>query len=148
MRRLQPGGACYFQMADEDLDRIISHPLAVIGSDGLPHDPLPHPRLWGAFPRVWSTYGRERGLLTLEQAVHKMTGQTAQRFGLKERGVLRVGAAADLVLFDPERLRDQADYGAPCVAAQGISAVWVNGELAWADGAALARAGCVLRRAP
>jgi N-acyl-D-amino-acid deacylase len=146
VRRLQPGGACYFQMGDEDLDRILTHPLAMIGSDGLPHDPLPHPRLWGAFPRVWSTYGRERGLLTLEQAVHKMTGLTAQRFGLADRGVLRVGAAADLVLFDPERLRDRADYGAPCVPADGISAVWVDGELAWSQGQVAARVGRVLRR--
>lgn len=146
VRRLQPGGACYFQMADEDLDRILSHPLAMIGSDGLPHDPLPHPRLWGAFPRVWSAYGRERGLLSLEQAVHKMTGLTAQRFGLADRGALRVGAAADLVLFDPERLRDRADYGEPCMPADGIAAVWVQGELTWSQGRALARAGRVLRR--
>ncbi len=146
VRRLQPGGACYFQMADEDLDRILTHPLAMIGSDGLPHDPLPHPRLWGAFPRAWARYGRERGLLSLEQAVHKMTGLTAQRFGLADRGELRVGAAADLLLFDPARLRDRADYGKPCVPAAGLTAVWVNGQLAWQQGRDQARAGRVLLR--
>ncbi|MFN4115784.1 MAG: N-acyl-D-amino-acid deacylase family protein [Inhella sp.] len=146
VRRLQPGGACYFQMSDEDLDRILAHPLAMIGSDGLPHDPLPHPRLWGAFPRVWARYGRERGLLSLEQAVHKMTGLTAQRFGLADRGVLRVGAAADLVLFDSEQLRDRADYGEPSLPAAGIAAVWVNGRLAWQGGQSMLRSGSVLVR--
>ncbi|HEY1131008.1 MAG TPA: D-aminoacylase [Roseateles sp.] len=144
--RLQPGGACYFQMHEDDVDRILTHPLAMIGSDGLPHDRFPHPRLWGAFPRVWAHYGRERGLLTLEQAVHKMTGLTAQRFGLRDRGALREGAAADLVLFDAARFGDCADYGEPCVPAVGLVAVWVNGELALDDGLPLARAGRVLTR--
>lgn len=144
--RLQPGGACYFQMCDADVDRILTHPLAMIGSDGLPHDRFPHPRLWGAFPRVWAHYGRERGLLTLEQAVHKMTGLTAQRFGLADRGLLRAGAAADLVLFSADRLADRADYGAPERPAAGIEAVWVNGRLALDSGRPLARAGVVLTR--
>ncbi|NCT82691.1 MAG: D-aminoacylase [Comamonadaceae bacterium] len=142
--RLQPGGACYFQMCDADVDRILTHPLAMIGSDGLPHDRFPHPRLWGAFPRVWAHYGRERGLLTLEQAVHKMTGLTAQRFGLPDRGLLRAGFAADLVLFNAERLRDRADYGTPCLPAEGLQAVWVNGALALDGGEPLGRAGRVL----
>jgi N-acyl-D-amino-acid deacylase len=144
--RLQPGGACYFQMHADDVDRILTHPLAMIGSDGLPHDRFPHPRLWGAFPRVWAHYGRERGLLTLEQAVHKMTGLTAQRFGLRDRGLLREGAAADLVLFDAERLADRADYGKPTTPAAGIAAVWVNGELALDGHAPRARAGRVLAK--
>lgn len=142
--RLQPGGACYFQMCDEDVDRILTHPLTMIGSDGLPHDNLPHPRLWGAFPRVWAHYGRERGLLTLEQAVHKMTGLTAQRFGLKDRGLLRAGAAADLVLFSADRLADRADYATPCVPAGGIEAVWVNGVPSLERGEPRMRAGHVL----
>ncbi|MFG6460324.1 amidohydrolase family protein [Roseateles sp. DXS20W] len=144
--RLQPGGACYFQMCDADVDRILTHPLAMIGSDGLPHDRFPHPRLWGAFPRVWAHYGRERGLLTLETAVHKMTGLTAQRFGLRDRGLLRAGAAADLVLFDADTLADRADYGQPSEPATGIAAVWVNGALALDGGAPGARAGRVLGR--
>lgn len=146
--RLQPGGACYFQMCDADVDRILKHPLAMIGSDGLPHDRFPHPRLWGAFPRVWAHYGRERGLLTLEQALHKMTGLTAQRFGLLDRGTLRAGAVADLVLFDAQRLTDRADYAAPERPAAGLEAVWVNGQLALDAGRPQARAGRVLTRPP
>ncbi|MFY7867238.1 N-acyl-D-amino-acid deacylase family protein [Roseateles sp.] len=144
VRQLQPGGACYFQMHDEDVNRILTHPLAMIGSDGLPHDRFPHPRLWGSFPRVWAHYGREKGLLTLEQAVHKMTGLTAQRFHLQDRGLLRVGAAADIVLFDPDRLSDEADYENPTRVSSGLEAVWVNGELAWVNGAPVVRAGRVL----
>lgn len=144
--RLQPGGACYFQMHADDVDRILTHPLTMIGSDGLPHDRFPHPRLWGAFPRVWAHYGRERGLLTLEQAVHKMTGLTAQRFGLRDRGLLREGFAADLVLFDADRLADRADYGEPCLPAAGLQAVWVHGELALEGGEARGRAGRALGR--
>ncbi|MFG6415924.1 amidohydrolase family protein [Roseateles sp. DC23W] len=146
--RLQPGGACYFQMHADDVDRILTHPLAMIGSDGLPHDRFPHPRLWGTFPRVLAHYGRERGLLTLAQAVHKMTGLTAQRFGLKDRGLLRAGAAADLVLFDAEQLSDRADYGTPELPAAGLTAVWVNGQLAWAGGEPHARAGRALWHRP
>ena len=64
-RRLQPGGACYFQMHEDDVEKIIAHPLAMIGSDGLPHDRHPHPRLWGTFPRVLARYCRERKLFRL-----------------------------------------------------------------------------------
>ncbi len=73
----------------------------MIGSDGLPNDPLPHPRLWGAFPRVLGHYSRDVGLFPLEEAVHKMTGLTASRFGLEGRGCVRRGHHADLVLFNP-----------------------------------------------
>lgn len=145
-RRLQPGGACYFQMHGDDVDRILAHPLAIIGSDGLPHDRRPHPRLWGAFPRVLAHYWRERGLLSLERAVHKMSGQSAARFGLRDRGRLQLGAAADLVLFDPAAVRDEADYGEPCRPASGIEAVWVNGQLALEGGLGRGRAGRVLQR--
>ena len=69
-RRLQPGGACYFQMREDDVERVIAHPRTMIGSDGLPHDRHPHPRLWGAFPRVFARYWRERALFSLETAVH------------------------------------------------------------------------------
>jgi sugar/nucleoside kinase (ribokinase family) len=95
-RRIKPGGACYFQMDGADVDRVIAHPRSMIGSDGLPNDRHPHPRLWGAFPRVLAHYWRERGLLTLEQAVHKMTGLTARNFRLEGRGLLRPGGFADI----------------------------------------------------
>ncbi|MGH7210233.1 MAG: N-acyl-D-amino-acid deacylase family protein, partial [Acetobacteraceae bacterium] len=98
--RLLPAGAIFFQMHEDDVRRILAHKLSMIGSDGLPHDSYPHPRLWGTFPRVLGHYARELGLFSMEAAVHKMTGRTAEVFGLEGRGVIRVGAYADLVLFD------------------------------------------------
>jgi len=149
-RRLQPGGACYFQMNEEDVERVIQHPLTMIGSDGLPHDRHPHPRLWGAFPRVFARYWRQRRLFTLEQAVHKMTGLTARNFRLADRGVLKAGAMADVVVFDPERIADTATYDRPISASLGVNAVFVNGSLAYRGGAeepaVLARAGRMLSK--
>ncbi len=89
---LLPAGATYFIMSEEDVARVLSHRLTMIGSDGLPHDPNPHPRLWGAFPRVLGHYSREKKLFTLEEAVHKMTGLSAKRFRLEK------------TWSDPERL--------------------------------------------
>lgn len=132
--RLMPGGAIYFGMSSEDVDRVVSHPLAMIGSDGLPHDHRPHPRLWGSFPRVLARYVRERGLLTLAQAIHKMTGLPARRFGLADRGLIQAGLMADLVLFDPVTVTDRASYEAPATPPSGIEAVWVNGRLSYHDG--------------
>ena len=146
-RRLQPGGACYFQMHEDDVERVISHPRTMIGSDGLPHDRHPHPRLWGAFPRVFARYWRQRKLFTLEQAVHKMTGMTARNFRLEGRGLLRAGACADIVVFDPERIADTATYDKPISASVGVVAVYVNGKRAYAEGGAVqARAGRILTR--
>ena len=130
-RRLQPGGACYFQMHEDDVEKIIAHPLTMIGSDGLPHDRHPHPRLWGTFPRVLARYCRERGLFPLEQAVHKMTGLSARNFKLHRRGQLQAGWYADIVVFDPARVRDRASYEQPLQVSQGIAAVYVNGVPSW-----------------
>jgi N-acyl-D-aspartate/D-glutamate deacylase len=132
--RLQPAGAIYHCMSEEDVRRILQHPATMIGSDGLPHDPLPHPRLWGTFPRVLGYYCREQGLFPLATAVHKMTGMPAQRFGLDGRGSIREGAHADLVLFDPETIKDTATFSNPICCADGITAVWVNGVLSYLDG--------------
>ncbi len=129
-QRLMPGGAIYFAMAAEDVERVLQHPLTMIGSDGLPHDRRPHPRLWGTFPRVLGHYSRDKKLLSLEAAIHKMTGLPAQRFGLKGRGTITPGHSADLVLFDPLEVRDNASYDAPDLPSTGIHAVYVNGHLA------------------
>jgi N-acyl-D-amino-acid deacylase len=145
---LQPAGAIYFSMDEADVERILAHPETMIGSDGLPHDLFPHPRLWGAFPRVLGHYARRRGLFSLETAIHKMTGLPAARFGLADRGVIAPGAAADLVIFDADHVRDTATFAQPKQPAAGIDAVYVNGVAVWRDGKPTgARPGAVLKRA-
>jgi len=144
---LQPAGAIYFAMDEADVERILAYPETMIGSDGLPHDVFPHPRLWGAFPRVLGHYARSRGLFSLETAIHKMTGLPAARFGLADRGVIAPGAAADLVVFDAERIHDTATFAQPKQPAAGIDAVYVNGVAVWRDGQPTgARPGVVLKR--
>ena len=148
-RRLQPGGACYFQMHEDDVERVMAHPRTMIGSDGLPHDRHPHPRLWGTFPRVLAHYWRQRRLFTLEQAVHKMTGLTARNFRIHDRGLLRVGHQADVVVFDPQRIQDTATYDHPIQTSLGLTAVYVNGVRSYAEAAGsvvLQRAGRMLTR--
>lgn len=145
--RLQPAGAIYFSMDEADVRRILAYPHTMIGSDGLPHDTHPHPRLWGTFPRVLGHYAREVGLFSLEEAVRRMTELPAAQFGLAGRGVLRINAYADLVLFDPETILDRATFDQPQQPAAGIEQVWVNGRPVWRDGAVTgARPGRVLRR--
>lgn len=146
--RLIPAGAIYFQMDEQDVRRIMAHPLAMIGSDGLVHDSHPHPRLWGTFPRVLGHYARDLGLFSLEEAVRKMTGHPAAVFGMIDRGVIREGAYADLVLFDPDTVRDGATYEAPTRPPAGILETWVNGRSAYVEGngATAARAGRLVTR--
>ena len=139
--RLQPAGAVYFCMDEADVRRILSHPLTMIGSDGLPRDPRPHPRLWGTFPRVLGHYARDEQLFPLHTAVHKMTGLPASRFNMGMRGHVREGWWADLVLFDPARVHDTASFHDPVRAAAGIDAVWVNGRLAYDGHTVASRAG-------
>jgi N-acyl-D-amino-acid deacylase len=130
-RRLQPAGAIYHSIFEEDMRRILRHPATMIGSDGLPNDPRPHPRLWGTFPRVLGRYCREEKLFSLPEAINKMTGMPAQRFGLAQRGRVCEGYYADLVLFDPERIIDTATFSNPISPAVGIEYVWVNGSLSY-----------------
>ncbi|HEY0708007.1 MAG TPA: amidohydrolase family protein, partial [Polyangia bacterium] len=130
-RRLQPAGAVYHGMSPDDVRRFLSHPTTAIGSDGLPNDPRPHPRLWGSFPRVLGHYSREEKLFPLTEAVRKMTSLSADRFGLTGRGRVQVGNWADLVLFDPATVRDAATFADPIQPAEGIEAVWVNGVLSY-----------------
>jgi N-acyl-D-amino-acid deacylase len=147
-RRLEPGGACYFQMHEDDVRRVLGHPRSMVGSDGLPHDRHPHPRLWGAFPRVLARYWREQQLFSMEQAVHKMTGLSSRNFRLRERGEIREGWFADVVVFDPVRIRDRATYESPLERSEGIERVYVNGQLAFTADATgqHKRAGRVLLR--
>ena len=130
-RRLDPAGAIYFQMDEADVRRVMTSPLSMIGSDGLPHDLHPHPRLWGTFPRVIGHYARDTGLFPIEKAIHKMTGLTAKVFKLKDRGVIREGAFADLVIFNPVTIRDRATYDSPVLQSEGIEQVYVNGQLSF-----------------
>jgi N-acyl-D-amino-acid deacylase len=146
-QRLQPAGAIYHSISEADMRRILAHPATMIGSDGLPRDPRPHPRLWGTFPRVLGKYAREEKLFSLAEAVRKMTGLPADTFGFAVRGYVREGCWADLVLFDAERIVDTATYADPVRRAEGIVGVWVNGVLTYtADGLTGERAGRFLRR--
>ena len=134
-------------MSEDDVSRILSHPMAMVGSDGLAHDVRPHPRLWGTFPRVLGHYVREKKLFSLETAIYKMTGLSARRFGLTDRGTLAPGHHADIVIFDPDHVNANASYRQPTEVSSGIDAVFVNGQLACRDGNTVCtNAGQVLRR--
>jgi N-acyl-D-amino-acid deacylase len=147
IERLQPAGAIYFMMDEEDVSRIMCSPGAMIGSDGLPEDKHPHPRLWGTFPRVLGRYVRDFKVLTLEDAVHRMTGLSASQFGIKNRGLVQEGMYADLTIFDADTIIDTATYEHPTTPAVGISHVIVNGKTAWQNGTQTdCRAGKALRR--
>lgn len=132
-------------MAERDVAALMAWPHANICSDGLLSDA--HPRGAGAFARVLRVYVRERRALTLEAAIHKMTGLAARHMGLRGRGTIRVGAPADLVLFDPATVADRATVENPAALAVGIRSVWVNGRQVW-DGNRITRSfpGRVLRR--
>ena len=152
---LGPGGAraAYFVMDEDVMATILRDPHVAISSDGSPT--MLHPRGYGAFARILRQFVVEEGMLSLEEAVRKMTGLTASIFGLDDarrvevpRGLLRPGFAADLVAFDPARLRDLATYEEPHRLAEGMRAVWVGGEPAWENGPAARRSGAVIRARP
>jgi dihydroorotase/N-acyl-D-amino-acid deacylase len=151
--QLKGGANAIYHVLDEgDVRRILTHPRVMVASDGRlsrPGDGHPHPRAYGTFPRVLGRYVREERALSLEAAVHKMTGMPARRLGLEDRGVLRAGAAADVVVFDPARVADRATFEAPHQYATGIDLVLVNGVPA-VDGGRFtnSRGGRVLRHTP
>lgn len=148
VEKLQPASAIYFSMDEEDVQRILSFEHTMIGSDGLPHDARPHPRLWGTFPRVLGHYSRDLKLFSLETAVRKMTGLPAQTFGLKDRGVLREGAFADIAVFDPATVDEAGTWEDPIRASHGIEATIVNGQAVWRGGVPTGeRVGRILKRA-
>ncbi|MBE0614253.1 MAG: D-aminoacylase [Burkholderiales bacterium] len=132
--RLSPAGAIYFSMDEADVQRILQFDETMIGSDGLPHDQKPHPRLWGTFARVLGHYCRDLGLFPLETAIYKMTGLTARNFGLKERGLLLPGCWADITIFDAGEIGDAASFDKPAKLARGIDSVIVNGIVVWREG--------------
>jgi N-acyl-D-amino-acid deacylase len=153
-RRLldEEGEACFvvlFSMDEADVRTVLAHPTTMIGSDGVPAGSRPHPRLYGTFPRVLGRYARDEGVIDLPTAVHKMTGMPAAKFRLQDRGVIRSGAFADVVVFDPATIADTATYDDPCRFPAGIRAVYVNGVAVAREGAHTgARPGRVLRRGP
>ena len=136
-KRLQPAGAIYHSISEADMQNILRHPATMIGSDGIPNDPLPHPRLWGTFPRVLGHYTRDEKLFPLPEAIRKMTSLPAARFGLTDRGLIRESYRADLVLFNPKTVRDAATFADPIRPATGIEKIWVNGVLSYTGGAAI-----------
>ena len=145
--RLQPAGAIYFMMDEKDVQAAMAHPGAMIGSDGIPFDTHPHPRLWGTFPRVLGHYSRDLKLFPLEDAVRRMTSYSAQRFHLTKRGEVKPGFYADLCIFDPATVIDTATFDKPISPAKGIDTVLCNGEIAWRNGKpGGGRSGRALRR--
>jgi N-acyl-D-aspartate/D-glutamate deacylase len=119
-------------MDEADVERIMQHPATAVGSDGgvsVFGQSVPHPREYGTFARVLGRYVRERGVLTLEEAVRKMSGATAQRLGLQDRGLLREGLHADIAVFDAASVSDRATFAEPHQYAEGIEYVLVNGTL-------------------
>ena len=141
----------HFAMCEEDVEYIMQQPFTMIGSDGwcldLDAPGKPHPRNYGTFPRVLAHYCRDRHLFPLEEAVRKMTGASANRIGLRDRGYIREGMAADMVLFDLAAIKDDPDFMTPQRACSGISRVYVNGVLTAKDGVHTgAKAGSTLRK--
>ena len=130
---IQIAGGCravYHTMVEDDVARVMAHPATMIASDGgvTPFgEGVPHPRYYGTFPRVLGRYVRELKTLRLEDAVRKMTSLPAQRLGLFDRGLIRPGMVADLVIFNPETIVDKAEFGDSHHYAEGISEVIING---------------------
>jgi N-acyl-D-aspartate/D-glutamate deacylase len=116
-------------MDEADVERVLAHPRTMIGSDGIPLPGKPHPRLAGTFSRVLGRYARERHLFDLSTAIYKMTSLPAARFGLRDRGAIALGKAADLVVFDPETVIDRATFEDPLLPPDGLRSVFVNGRL-------------------
>lgn len=165
IRGVDPADACFdliveercrvgevnYGMCEEDIEYIMSQPYTMIGSDGeaasLDHSGQPHPRWYGTFPRVIARYCRERKLFPLETAVFKMTGLPAARLGLQNRGLIRRGMQADLVLFDFDEIEDTPTYQNPKQPCRGIRRVYVNGALTALDGVHTgARSGAIMRK--
>jgi uncharacterized protein (DUF885 family)/N-acyl-D-aspartate/D-glutamate deacylase len=144
--------AIYHSMDEADIERFLLYPHTMINSDGdlaVTREKHYHPRTYGSFPRVLSTYVRARGVLSLEQAVHKMTGQAAQRLGLQGRGAIQAGNYADLVIFDDKSITDKSTFLEPHQYSTGVEHLLINGQLVLQDGQlTTALPGQVLRHSP
>lgn len=134
MEILENGGANIVcrSMSERDVEAFYQDPLVMVASDG--GIDSRHPRKAGTFPRVLGRLVRQKGLLTMEQAIHKMAGMPARRLGLKDRGLLRPGYRADLILFDPDVVIDRAEFQYPDRLSEGILLTLVNGTPVWRDG--------------
>jgi N-acyl-D-aspartate/D-glutamate deacylase len=146
---LSPAGVTvvYFVMSERDVETVVRFEKAMIGTDGIPNGSRPHPRLYGTFPRLFGRYVRAHGEPSLVEAVRRCTSLAAATFGLPGRGSLEVGQFADVVIFDPTTVIDEATYTDPVEFASGIDRVIVNGQIAWAPGGSTgARAGVAIRR--
>ena len=121
---------CRFGMCEENVETILKHPKCMVGSDGIfmAGDKRCHPRAMGTFPRYLGHYIRERGILSREEGIHRITGMTAQRYGLKHKGFIAEGMDADLVLFDYDTIIDHADFMDPFQLNEGIHAVYMKGQ--------------------
>ena len=132
--QLNGGASCIYHAMDEkDVEKIMQHPLTMIASDGRLSSPgvgHPHPRAYGTFPRVLGRYVREKKLLSLEEAIYKMTLFPAQTYGIENRGQIKVGMKADIVIFDANKIQDKATFIDPHQYPEGIHYVLINGELA------------------
>ncbi len=132
-------------ISEQDIQNFMRWPFTSISSDGMTDDR--HPRGQGAFPRVLARYVREKGILSLPEAIRKMTSLTATSLGLEKIGLLKEGYAADIILFDPARITDHGTFTDPVQYSTGIKATWVNGKLVWHnDKATENRPGRILRR--
>lgn len=132
-RKLQPAGAIYHNMDFSDVKQILCWKNCMIGSDGLPCDPNPHPRLYGTFSKILGPFVRDLKLFNLPIAIHKMTGLPASKFPLGKRGRVIDGYVADLLLFNPDTISDLATFESPRQLSQGILGVWVNGKLCYQE---------------
>jgi N-acyl-D-amino-acid deacylase len=121
-------GMIDFVMNEESVQAILAHPAGTIGSDGLLGGE-PHPRAFGSFPRILGKYVRENNVLSLEEMIRRMTSQPARIIGLQDRGIIREGMAADIVIFNPDSIIDQATYETPRQHNKGIDYVIVNGQI-------------------
>lgn len=131
---------------EENIVETMRDSFHTVGTDGITHGGKPHPRSWGTFARFLGHYARDLGVMSLPEAVNHMTGRAAEVLGLSDRGLVREGYVADLVLFDPDLVQDRATYEEPKQIASGVRYVWIGGQPAVRDGAlAEIRAGHVLR---